>query len=76
MKTLTDVVLRPRPTTVTDPPVARFLFGDVRMAWLWFVLRVWLGWSWLSSGWEKFQSPAWIDGRVPLREWATVRSRS
>lgn len=47
---------------IEDPPIARFLFGDVRMAWLWLPLRVWLGWSWLDAGWHKLQSPAWMDG--------------
>ncbi|MDF2700943.1 MAG: small subunit DoxD, partial [Haloplasmataceae bacterium] len=23
------------------------------------ILRIWLGWSWLSAGWSKINSPAW-----------------
>jgi thiosulfate dehydrogenase (quinone) large subunit len=52
---------------ITDPPLARFLFGDVRLAWLWLPLRLWLGWDWLNHGWDKFQNPAWIDSGAALK---------
>lgn len=42
-----------------DPPVARSLFGDVRWAWIWLILRLYLGWQWLSAGWGKIGSAAW-----------------
>ena len=42
-----------------DPPVARFLFDDVRMAPVWLILRLWLAWKWLDAGWAKVQNPAW-----------------
>jgi thiosulfate dehydrogenase [quinone] large subunit len=32
--------------TLDDPPVAQALFGDVRWAWLWLLLRLFLGWQW------------------------------
>jgi thiosulfate dehydrogenase [quinone] large subunit len=57
----------PRPTIVTDPPIAQFLFGDLRLAWLWLPLRLWLGWQWLSHGWEKFQNPEWINTGTALK---------
>ena len=38
-----------------DPPLARFLFSDPRLAWLWLPLRVWLGWRWLDA--ERHNSP-------------------
>lgn len=56
-----------QPTVVTDPPLARLLFSDVRLAWLWLPLRLWLGWSWLTSGWGKFQNPAWMDNGTALK---------
>jgi thiosulfate dehydrogenase [quinone] large subunit len=43
-----------------DPPVAQTLFGDVRLAWLWLILRLYLGWQWLSAGWGKVFNPAWV----------------
>ena len=58
---------QPQPTEVTDSPIARFLFGDLRLAWLWLPLRLWLGWDWLTSGWGKLQNPAWVDTGTALK---------
>ncbi len=58
-------------TQIEDPPVARFLFSDTRMAWVWLPFRLWLGFSWIQSGWGKFQNPAWMDGGSALQAWWT-----
>jgi len=58
-----------QPAVVTDSPIARFLFGDVRLAWLWLPLRLWLGWDWLNHGWDKFQNPAWISTGAALQSY-------
>ncbi len=52
---------------VTDPPFARSLFGDTRWAWLWLIARLYVGWSWLSSGIEKVSEPAWMQSGEALR---------
>jgi thiosulfate dehydrogenase [quinone] large subunit len=52
------------PFVVEDPPLARFLFGDVRLSWLWLILRVYVGYNWLQAGIEKFQSPAWFGDKA------------
>ena len=46
-----------------DPGFIRFLFGNKQMAWVWLVVRVYLGWQWLSAGWEKLHSPGWDKHR-------------
>lgn len=56
---------------ITDPPLAQFLFSDVRMSWLWLVLRVWLGYQWLSSGLGKFSNPAWVQTGEALKGYWT-----
>ncbi len=38
---------------VADPPFARFLFSDTRMAPVWFLVRMYVGFSWLDAGWHK-----------------------
>jgi thiosulfate dehydrogenase [quinone] large subunit len=38
---------------ISEPPIARFLFADTRMAWLWLIVRVYVGYEWLTAGWEK-----------------------
>ena len=40
-------------TQVPEPPIARFLFADTRIAWLWLIVRVYVGWQWLVAGTEK-----------------------
>lgn len=45
--------------TLEEPPIARALFANVRWAWIWLILRLYLGWQWLQSGWGKWQNPAW-----------------
>lgn len=45
--------------SLEEPPVSQALFGEVRWAWIWLILRLYLGWSWLSAGWGKIGSPAW-----------------
>jgi len=47
-----------------EPPLAKFLFADTRMAWFWLLVRLYVGWQWLSSGWEKVQSPLWTGEKA------------
>jgi thiosulfate dehydrogenase [quinone] large subunit len=54
---------------VQDPPIARFLFSDTRMAAVWLVVRVLLGLSWLQSGWGKLGNPAWMQSGEALRSY-------
>jgi thiosulfate dehydrogenase [quinone] large subunit len=48
--------------SIQDPPIARFFFQDTRAAWLWLVVRLWVGWDFLEAGWHKFGDPKWMDG--------------
>ncbi len=45
--------------SVEDSPFTRALFNDVHWAWIWSILRIWLGWEWLQSGWGKLHNTAW-----------------
>jgi len=47
-------------TTIEDSPIAKALFGDVRWAWIWLILRLYVGWEWLRAGLGKLTNPAWI----------------
>jgi thiosulfate dehydrogenase [quinone] large subunit len=47
-----------------DPPAAKFLFGDTRMAWLWVILRVYIGWQWLVAGYDKMINPVWFGDKA------------
>lgn len=61
-----DPVTR-RTRVIQDPPLAQFLFGDPRAAWLWLPFRLWMGYQWLNSGLGKIDNPAWMDGGTALR---------
>ena len=59
--------VRPRAqqvTTLEEPPLAKLLFADVRLAWIWLILRLYVGWEWLSAGWEKLNSPVWVGSKA------------
>lgn len=46
--------LQPKSAThIPEPPVARFLFADTRMAWFWLIVRLYLCYEWLTAGLEK-----------------------
>jgi len=40
-------------THIPEPPIARFLFADTRLAWLWLIVRLYVGYEWLTAGLEK-----------------------
>ncbi len=40
-------------TQIPEPPIARFLFADRRMAWFWLIVRLYAGYEWFTAGWEK-----------------------
>ncbi len=50
-----------------DPPIAQTLFSDKRAAWLWFVVRVWLGWQWIQAAQHKVTSAAWVGNGAALK---------
>lgn len=50
--------------TIQDPPLAQALFGGVGWAWLWLIVRLYLGYLWVSAGWEKLNSPAWVGSQA------------
>lgn len=52
MKTITDF-FRPHNVEIQDPPFTKFIFGNTIFAWVWLVVRVWLGWQWISASLHK-----------------------
>ncbi len=49
---------------IQDPPIARALFGSVRWAWIWLIIRLIVGYEWLSAGWSKLNNPAWVGANA------------
>ena len=60
-----------RPYQVGDPPIARLLFADRRMAWFWLIVRVYLGYQWVLAGEHKVFDPTggWLNGTSLLAYW-------
>jgi thiosulfate dehydrogenase [quinone] large subunit len=40
-------------TYYEEPKPAKWLFASPGAAWIWLVVRVWLGYQWLAAGWGK-----------------------
>jgi thiosulfate dehydrogenase (quinone) large subunit len=57
---------------VEDPPFARKLFENTKMAWLWLPLRLWLGYQWLEAGLHKVENPAWVQTGEALKGFWTA----
>jgi len=49
---------------IEDPPIARSAFGSIRWAWVWLILRLYVGWEWLQAGWGKLHNPAWTGTKA------------
>lgn len=55
---------KPSVKSMEDSPFAKSLFGDVRWAWIWLIIRVYVGWQWLEAGFGKIQNPAWTGSNA------------
>lgn len=54
-----------------DPPFVVDLFNNTRWSWLWLILRLYLGYEWLTSGLGKLANPAWTQTGEALRGYWT-----
>jgi thiosulfate dehydrogenase [quinone] large subunit len=52
------------PTQIPEPPIARFLFADKRIAWFWLIIRLYAGWQWLEAGLAKWGNAAWTGSNA------------
>jgi thiosulfate dehydrogenase [quinone] large subunit len=74
VKTISTVI---KHRVIADPPLAKFLFSDTRMAIVWLVLRVYVGYSWVDAGWHKIldtgaKSNYIVDGSGLLAFWQRI----
>jgi len=49
-----------------DPPFVQVLFSSTKFAWLFLIIRLFLGYSWLTSGWGKLNNPAWMENGTAI----------
>lgn len=50
--------------TIEESPVSRFLFSNTKMAWLWLIVRIYVGIEWFNAGWEKVTNPLWSGSQA------------
>lgn len=55
------------PTPVSDPVLVTRLFNTTQFAWLWAVIRIYVGYQWLHAGWGKVTGKGWVDGGGSLK---------
>ncbi len=51
---------------IPEPNISKFLFADTRLAPLWTLVRLYVGYEWLMAGWGKLTNPAgvWVGGKA------------
>jgi thiosulfate dehydrogenase [quinone] large subunit len=60
-------------THVEDPPLAKALFANTKMAWFWLAVRLYVGYEWLEAGLHKYSDPKWMgDGSALLGYWTNA----
>ncbi len=62
-----NVVTTRKGAVVQEPSLITTLLNHPLAAWLWLPIRVWLGWQWLTAGWEKITNPAWMQSGAALK---------
>jgi len=54
----------PSTTIYPEPRITQFLFASKSMAVVWTIVRIYLGWLWLSAGWGKVLNPNWVGANA------------
>ncbi len=58
---------------IQEPEFIKKLLGDTRSAWLWLVLRIWLGYKWIDAATHKIDNPAWTKTGMALKGfWSNI----
>jgi thiosulfate dehydrogenase [quinone] large subunit len=60
-------LIKGREVTIVDPPLAHVLFSTTRFAWLFALLRLYLGYEWFEAGLHKINDPKWTAGGTALK---------
>ncbi len=49
---------------IIEPKLVRFVLQNPKFAWFWLLVRLYVGWAWLSAGWEKIHNPVWVGEKA------------
>jgi thiosulfate dehydrogenase [quinone] large subunit len=53
--------------SIEEPRYATWLFRSAPAAWIWLVVRVYLGYEWAHAGYEKIFTDHWLSSTAPLK---------
>jgi thiosulfate dehydrogenase (quinone) large subunit len=45
---------------VEENPLSRWLFSNTNSAWIWLILRLYIGYTWVTAGFGKITNDAWV----------------
>jgi thiosulfate dehydrogenase [quinone] large subunit len=49
------------PTELQEAPVVKALFNNTKLAWIWLIVRVYVGYQWVDASLHKLSDPAWMS---------------
>jgi len=55
------------PTNLQDAPFIKFLFSNTKMAWLWLMVRIYVGYTWVEASLHKLSAPEWMQSGEALK---------
>ncbi len=60
--------------SMAQPGWYEFVFGNLALAPLWTLARLYLGWQWLQAGWHKVEGDGWLnqDGAALQGFWERI----
>jgi thiosulfate dehydrogenase [quinone] large subunit len=58
-------------TNMEDAPMVKALFGSTKFAWLWMIVRIYVGYQWLTSSLRKLSAPEWMENGSALQGYWT-----
>lgn len=53
-----------RHIVVSENPISSYLFNNTRSGWIWLIIRLYLGYTWLTAGWGKVTSDVWTGDQA------------
>lgn len=60
-------------TQVQDSPIAKLVFSNTAFSIVWLLVRVWLGWQWISAAEHKIFDPKWtVTGEALKGFWLSA----
>ncbi len=59
------------PTNMEDAPFVNILFSNTKFAWLWLIVRIYVGYQWVDASLHKLSSPAWMQTGEALKGYWT-----